>query len=193
VPAKASLYLFVVMRRVLIPAVSALVGIAVIALLAFGLTQQGTSRSFDEDIALGHPPLAPVASLPRLQGSGTSSVAAYRGRIVVLNFWASWCEPCQQEAPMLERAQHQLVAHGGTVLGVTYDDTSDDSLSFVRQYGLTYPMLRDVTGSYAHRFGTDQLPESFVIDRAGRIVAISRGEVTATWLTSAIARASSAA
>lgn len=179
------------MRRMLIPAVSAIVGIAVVALLAFGLTQQGTSRSFDEDVALGHPPPVPVAALPRLDASGTSSVAAYRGHVVVLNFWASWCQPCQQEAPMLERAQHQLTAHGGTVLGVTYDDTSDDSMGFVHQFGLTYPMLRDVTGSYAHEFGTDQLPESFVVNREGRIVAVSRGEVNPAWLAHAVALASS--
>ena len=181
------------MRRMLIPAVSAVVGIAIVALLAFGLTQQGTSRSFDEDIALGHPPLVPVAELPRLDATGTSSVAAYRGHVVVLNFWASWCQPCQDEAPMLERAQHELASHGATVLGVTYDDASDDSTSFVHQFGLTYPMLRDVTGSYAHQFGTDQLPESFVIDPAGRIVAISRGEVNETVLAHAVALAESSA
>jgi len=78
-----------------------------------------------------------------------------------------------------------------TVLGVTYRDTSPDSQSFVRQYHLTYPNLRDTTGEFAHSYGTDELPESFVIDRHGHIVAIRRGEIDQTFLNQAIALAES--
>jgi len=108
---------------------------------------------------------------------------------VVLNFWASWCQPCQVEAPLLEHAQTELQRHGGTVLGVTYLDASPDSQSFVKQYRLTYPNLRDTNGTFAHSYGTDQLPESFVIDRYGHIVAISRGEIDRTFLERAVALA----
>ena len=66
-------------------------------------------------------------SLPILDGSGESSLAALRGKVVVLNFWASWCPPCQAEAPLLERSQPQLTRHRATVLGVTYLDASPDS------------------------------------------------------------------
>ena len=107
----------------------------------------------------------------------------------MLNFWASWCEPCQIEAPLLERAQSQLERHDATVLGVTYLDASPDSLSFVRRYHLTYPNLRDNAGTFAHSYGTDQLPESFVIDRQGHVVAISRGEIDQAFLTRAVALA----
>jgi cytochrome c biogenesis protein CcmG/thiol:disulfide interchange protein DsbE len=75
------------------------------------------------------------------------------------------------------------------VLGVTYLDASPDSERFVRQYHLTYPNLRDTTGDFAHSYGTDQLPESFVIDRRGHIVAISRGEIDQAFLNRAIALA----
>ena len=68
------------------------------------------------------------------------------------------------------------------MLGVTYLDASPDSKAFVRQYRLTYPNLRDTTGEFAHAYGTDQLPESFVIDRDGHIVAISRGEIDQAFL-----------
>ena len=77
------------------------------------------------------------------------------------------------------------------MLGVTYLDASPDSESFVRRYHLTYPSLRDNTGSFAHSYGTDQLPESFVIDRQGRIVAISRGEIEQAFVNHALALAES--
>ena len=124
-------------------------------------------------------------------GGAGDSLAAYSGKVVVLNFWASWCVPCQTEAPLLERAQSRLRQHDGTVLGVTYLDASTDSQGFVREHHITYPNLRDTTGEFAHAYGTDQLPESFVIDRDGDVVAISRGEIDQAFLNNAIELAES--
>jgi cytochrome c biogenesis protein CcmG, thiol:disulfide interchange protein DsbE len=107
----------------------------------------------------------------------------------VLNFWASWCEPCQVEAPLLQRYQASLLRHGATVLGVTYLDNSRDAQSFVRRYHLAYPNLRDNVGTFAHAYGTNQLPESFLLDRSGHIVALSRGEIGAGFLRRAVALA----
>jgi cytochrome c biogenesis protein CcmG/thiol:disulfide interchange protein DsbE len=170
-----------------------LAGAGLVALLIYGVSTQAASRTLDEQVRKGDYPAAPDAtrSLPELTGSGSDSLAAYRGRIVVLNFWASWCEPCQAEAPLLEHAQTALQSHGGTVLGVTYKDLSSDSRSFVRQFHITYPNLRDKDGAFASSYGTDQLPESFVINRQGKIVAISRGEIEQGFLTHAIALAES--
>jgi peroxiredoxin len=92
---------------------------------------------------------------------------------------------------LLERAQSSLEHHDATVLGVTYLDASPDSLSFVHRYRLTYPNLRDDTGVFAHSYGTDQLPESFVVDRQGHVVEISRGQIDQKFLNRAIALAES--
>ncbi|MEA2300544.1 MAG: cytochrome c biosis protein CcmG, thiol:disulfide interchange protein DsbE [Solirubrobacteraceae bacterium] len=178
-------------KRFLGPALAAAVAAAALALLVFGLGSQGESRALDNAVDQGRLPLAPDHVLPVLGGTGTRSLASYRGRVVVLNFWASWCDPCAAEAPLLEQAQRQLAATGGgTVLGVAYKDLIPDSLGFVRTQRLTYPSLRDSDGKLAGAYGTDALPETFVLDRRSRVVAISRGQITRpTFLTQAIAKA----
>jgi cytochrome c biogenesis protein CcmG, thiol:disulfide interchange protein DsbE len=180
-------------KRRALPIFVSLTGACLIGLLIYGVSHQAASRTLDELVKRGKWPLAPQATRPLgdLDGSRERSLASFRGKVVVLNFWASWCEPCQVEAPLLERFQSSLRQHDGTVLGVTYLDASPDSQSFVRRYHLTYPNLRDNSGTFARSYGTDQLPESFIINRQGRIVAISRGEIEAPFLKKAIALAGS--
>jgi cytochrome c biogenesis protein CcmG, thiol:disulfide interchange protein DsbE len=178
-------------RRRLLPILATLAGASLVGLLIYGVTATSASRSLDEQIAQGHQPPAPHArtALPVLDGHGKSSLAALRGKVVVLNFWASWCEPCQVEAPLLERYSKTLARDRGAVLGVTYLDAAPDSKNFIRHYHLTYLNLRDNDGDFAHSYGTDKLPETFVIDRAGRVVAVSRGEIDEAFLKRAVARA----
>ena len=188
-----------ILKRVrgrVLPIIVCLAGACLIGLLVYGVTTQSASRTLDEAVAQGRHPPAPQAArtLPVLSGApraGNDSLAAYRGKVVVLNFWASWCVPCQTEAPLLERAQSRLRQHDGTVLGVTYLDASTDSRTFVREHRITYPNLRDTTGEFAHAYGTDQLPESFVIDRNGDVVTVSRGEIGQAFVNNAIKLAES--
>jgi cytochrome c biogenesis protein CcmG/thiol:disulfide interchange protein DsbE len=174
------------LRRSYLPLVATGCGAALIALLVFGVLALGKNRTLDSELAAGRPPLAPDATLllPRLEG-GYGSLAEYRGRYVLLNFWASWCPPCEQEAPLIAKAQAELSRYGGTVLGVSYKDSRSEALAFLKAHHLTFPNLRDRTGAFAEAFGTEALPESFLIDPAGRIVEISRGEIDPQFLEKA--------
>jgi cytochrome c biogenesis protein CcmG, thiol:disulfide interchange protein DsbE len=173
-------------RARLIPV--SLAGAALIALLIYGLSAHSSNRTLDELVAKGEQPAVPQATrrLPILQGHGAYSVSAYRGKVVLMNIWASWCIPCQQEAPELQRTQRTLASYNATVLGVTYEDAAPDSIKFIHSNHLSYPDLRDDDGEFARAFGTDEVPESFLINRSGRIVAIERNELRSAFLTKAI-------
>jgi cytochrome c biogenesis protein CcmG, thiol:disulfide interchange protein DsbE len=178
------------MRRFAIPALAVAVAVGLLALLAFGLAHQGTSSSIDASVARGEYPAVPRAHvrLPMLGAAGSQSLAELRGKVVVLNVFASWCGPCKAEAPVLEQEQQTLTRDNATVLGVTYLDNSSDSETFVRQQHITYPVIRDVNGDFVRAFGTTGVPETFVINRQGRIVAVRRYQLDGTWLRQTLPR-----
>lgn len=159
-------------------AVSALLAVvALVALLAYGVASNEPTRAIDEAVARGKPYPAPELELPRLSGGGRAALSDYRGKVVVLNIWASWCEPCKAESPLLERWHKRMEKDGGLVLGIDTLDVTSDALDFIDEYGLTYPMLRDRDGDAIRALGVVAYPETFVIDRQGRIVATERGPV----------------
>jgi cytochrome c biogenesis protein CcmG/thiol:disulfide interchange protein DsbE len=179
------------MRRFAIPAVAVAVAAGLLALLAYGISQQGTNSSIDDAVARGAYPMAPSAQLrlPVLGSSATRSLAEFRGKVVVMNLFASWCQPCLAEAPILEHEQQLIAKDNATILGVTYQDDSSSSETFVRQNHLTYPVIRDVSGDLARAFGATGVPETFIIDRQGRIVALQREQLAGSWLQQTVARA----
>jgi cytochrome c biogenesis protein CcmG, thiol:disulfide interchange protein DsbE len=176
------------MRRYATGAIAVAVAAGLLALLAFGVAHQGTSTSIDAAVARADYPMAPSAhaQLPILGSTRTESLADLRGKVVVLNVFASWCPPCVAEAPILEQEQRQIVHDNATVLGVTYLDNSSDSEQFVRQHGITYPVIRDVSGNFVKSFGTDGVPETFVINRQGKVVALRRYQLAGNWLQQTI-------
>jgi cytochrome c biogenesis protein CcmG, thiol:disulfide interchange protein DsbE len=178
------------MRRALSPIPLALLTVlaALVALLAYGLVQNEPDDSLDDAAARGERAAAPHFELPRLEGGGEGSLADYRGQVVVLNFWASWCEPCRKESPLLER-WHRRISRGGrgTVLGIDGQDVSSDARAFVRDYELSYPMLHDGPGDLREPFGLLGYPETFVIDTRGRVAAVRRGPVNEEFMCDRVA------
>jgi cytochrome c biogenesis protein CcmG/thiol:disulfide interchange protein DsbE len=178
------------MRRFTLPLVLVCAAVALLALLAFGLVSQGTNSSIDAMVARGDYPPAPndAMALPLLGSTGTESLRDLRGKVVLVNVFASWCVQCAQEASVLEQAQRMLTGQDGTVLGVTYLDNSSDDETFMRTYHLTYPVLRDVSGDFARGLGTTGVPESFVINRSGRIQALRRYQLDSQWVRQTLPR-----
>ena len=154
--------------------------LAVVGLLAFGLLSKG-----DAKVSLGEK--APAGSLPHLDGTGSGSVADYRGRWVLVNFWASWCVPCRDESPALETFYRRHRGSGFTVLGIDTRDLTGDGQDFVEKYGVSYPQLRDGDGDRSRDYGTTGVPESFLVDPQGNLKLIRRGPVDTTYLNRYVA------
>jgi cytochrome c biogenesis protein CcmG/thiol:disulfide interchange protein DsbE len=123
-----------------------------------------------EQLARGETPPAPAFTLERLDTDGTLSLASLKGKAVVLNFWASWCIPCKDEAPLLEEAWREHRDRGLVVLGVDAQDFKGDARKFMARYGLTYPVVYDGKGSTLGRYGITGFPETFFVDRQGNLV-----------------------
>ena len=152
--------------------------LAVIGLLAYGLLNKSTE-------ALEPGETVPTTPLPKLNGQGNGSVADYRGRWVLVNVWASWCTPCRDESPALERFYREHRNQRFAILGIDSNDLSDDALSFVRKYEITYPQLRDGSGDFSQdELGTTGVPKSFLVGPDGRLVLHRLGPVTTGYLDS---------
>jgi cytochrome c biogenesis protein CcmG, thiol:disulfide interchange protein DsbE len=120
---------------------------------------------------------APAFTLARLGGGGSVSLASFRGHPVVLNFWASWCPPCKSEAAALERNWQQYRGRGITFIGVDDTDLTSDARTFVSVHGLTFEMLADGSGDVTRSYGISQLPETYVLDARGKVVAHLTGPI----------------
>lgn len=160
----------------------AVAGVGVLAgMLGWRLTHQAAPPR------VGAP--APLFSLQRLEGGGTLSLASLRGKTVVLNFFASWCDPCKREAAALERVWREDRSHGVVVLGVDTNDAASDGRSFVSAHGITYPTVGGAGYGLAGRYGVPDLPATFVIDPRGRIVGgLILGPVSESVHAQALAR-----
>lgn len=164
-----------------------LAGVAgLLGLLAYGVASEKPDRSIEDAVARGEREQAPDIELPPLDGGEERSLEDWRGQVVVLNYWASWCDPCRKESPLLERWHRKISKRNGTVLGVDVLDVTSDAKDFIDEFGLTYPQLRDKDGSTQEEFGVVAYPETFVIDREGRIVASRRGPVDEEFLRATV-------
>jgi peroxiredoxin len=142
-----------------------------LVLLAWRLAVEQGSRALAQAVAAGKGPAAPDFELPRLDSKGKLRLSSLRGRVVLLNFWASWCTTCKDEAPTLESAWRRWRGRGVIVLGLDAQDFRSDARSFMHQNRISYPNLHDGSGGTLDSYGVSGFPETWFVSRTGRLVA----------------------
>ena len=158
--------------------------LGVVALLGFGVINKSGKQLEVGEAA----PVAELDVLPVGDTTGaTGSIEELRGSWVLLNIWASWCGPCEREAPDLVEFQQRHGARGEfTILGIQTQDGTEDGIEFVEEFGLNYPSLRDGSGDYADELGSTGVPETLLLDPEGNVAYIRRGEIDAELLDAEI-------
>jgi cytochrome c biogenesis protein CcmG, thiol:disulfide interchange protein DsbE len=172
-------------RRTIGAIVGGVLVAAVVALLVVGFVNRDVGTSIQDALDEGERPDAPSFTAPvLLAGDGIGPVGTevslddLRGRTVVLNFWASWCEPCEREAPILnEVARRYRASDDVIVLGLDVQDLSQEALVFAREFRIAYPSLREAGDDAFRDYEITGLPETFVIDPDGRIALKVIGEI----------------
>src|SRR5215475_5246781 len=117
---------------------------------------------------------APDFSLPSLHG-GTVSLSSLRGKVVLIDFWAQWCEPCKKELPQLDRLSKEYAGKGVVIVAVNIDKQRDNAARMVKQLGVTLPVLLDASGSVAGSYDPPKMPSSFVVDKKGIVRYVNEG------------------
>ena len=150
--------------------------VALLGLLIWKVAK-GDDSAVTSSLADGKAVPAPAFTLAKLDGSGDLALESLRGKTVVLNFWASWCGPCKDETPLLQKGWQRWQGKDVVFVGIDVKDFRGDARSFVRRFGVTYPNVYDGKGSTVGRYGVTGFPETYFIDARGRVVYRIAGPV----------------
>lgn len=123
-----------------------------------------------------------------LFGGGEFTLSEHRGEVVVINFWASWCDPCRDEAPFLERAWRKRKDQGVMFIGVDYLDSEKEALAYLAEFDITYPNGPDLASKISQQYRITGVPETFIVDQEGDIVFFKPGPMTEEELLGELAR-----
>jgi cytochrome c biogenesis protein CcmG/thiol:disulfide interchange protein DsbE len=162
--------------------------LGLLALLVWKVAFENNGGGVAAKIDKGQIAPAPDFILSRLDKPGRLQLESLRGKAVVLNFWASWCYPCNKEAHALEEAWQDQDGNV-VVVGVDINDFRGDARKFMRKHGVTYPIVHDNHNVTPPKYGFVLLPETFFIDTKGRVVGHVAGQVTDSDLRSGIEKA----
>ncbi|HEX6544554.1 MAG TPA: TlpA disulfide reductase family protein [Ktedonobacterales bacterium] len=167
--------------------ITALVPAVLVTVLVIRILQAGSAVT-NKPAHVSNPNAAPDFTVSIWNGTPDERIhlAALHGKPVVLNFWASWCEPCQAEAPVLSAAAKTYAAEGVVFIGVAFQTPQKDGQSFLKQHGIIYPSGPDPSGDILMSYGVTGLPQTVLIDRSGTIVKRFPGQITAATLDPAI-------
>jgi cytochrome c biogenesis protein CcmG/thiol:disulfide interchange protein DsbE len=149
---------------------AALIGVAALLALLIWKVAFGRTTGAADELAEGKLVHAPAFTLDRLDRDGQLAVTDLKGKAIVVNFWASWCIPCRDEAPVLQKTYERYRDQGLVVLGVDVNDFRQDARRFMKRYGLSYPVVYDGKGSTVGKWGVRGFPETFFVDRTGKLV-----------------------
>jgi cytochrome c biogenesis protein CcmG/thiol:disulfide interchange protein DsbE len=175
-------------RRILIFCGVSVLNVGLLILLLTQLLTPAPSKSAADPL-ISHPaPNFSLAALHPTAGKSTLSLSDFKGKSIVLIFWASWCEPCKNEAPILEGAWKQRQEQGKNVvfLGVDFEEATSAATGFLQLYNITYPSVLDADGSAATRYGIVSLPDTIFISQQGIVMSKVSQQLTAQLLASGL-------
>lgn len=171
-------------RRVLLFLVISLVNVGLLILLITQLLTPASQAHTDPLIDHAAPAFALTLLSPQNE-TRTIALADFRGKPLVINFWASWCAPCKEEAPLLQNAWQQAHTQGKDVifLGIDFQEAKGEALNFLRDYNITYPLILDTSGAVSNKYYITGLPDTVFINRSGTVVSKVSQQITAQLLT----------
>lgn len=195
------------LRRRTTALVAIALAVGLVTLLAFGLAARSPDRTIDDGLAQGRAVRPPGFALPAFafgrpgrvlaplwrhaSADGRVRLEELRGTPLVVNFWASWCDPCRAEAPRLQRVWTRYRSAGVLFIGLDEQDNAPDVRRFLSRFAIDYPTLKEAGDDTSRAWGTTGYPETFFVDRRGRVVSHVIGEISDAGLATGIRAAQS--